>query len=80
MDPNIDFDEASRAWRENKVAIGNGEFRYKCCFISTTNIKCENKCLTNLDVCKTHKKRLSNVIVSNYNTRKKSKLILPING
>ena len=25
----IDFDEASKAWRENKVYIGNGSFRYK---------------------------------------------------
>ena len=26
---DIDFDEASKAWRENKVYIGNGSFRYK---------------------------------------------------
>jgi hypothetical protein len=26
---NIDFDSASRAWRENKVSIDNGEFVYK---------------------------------------------------
>lgn len=73
MEPHIDFDEASRAWRENKVSIGNGEFRYKCS-------KCDKPCVSNLDVCKTHKKRTLIVVESNYNTRKKSKLILPING
>ena len=25
---DIDFDEASRAWRANKRALGNGEFKY----------------------------------------------------
>ena len=24
----IDFDEASREWRKNKISIGNGEFIY----------------------------------------------------
>ena len=28
---NIDFDEASRAWRANKKAIENGCFIYLCC-------------------------------------------------
>lgn len=26
---NIDFDEASREWRKNKIHTGNGCFRYK---------------------------------------------------
>jgi hypothetical protein len=26
----IDFEEASRAWRENKISIGNGSFKYRC--------------------------------------------------
>ena len=25
----IDFDEASREWRKNKIYIGEGNFRYK---------------------------------------------------
>ncbi len=25
----IDFDEASKAWRVNKTPIGNGQFKYK---------------------------------------------------
>lgn len=31
----IDFDEASKAWRENKKSIGNGSFEY----ISEDNYK-----------------------------------------
>ena len=27
---NIDFDEASRAWRENKKSMKNGQFIYTC--------------------------------------------------
>lgn len=28
----IDFDEASREWRKNKVSLGKGFFQYKCAF------------------------------------------------
>ena len=27
---DIDFDKASEKWRENKVHIGNGTFKYVC--------------------------------------------------
>lgn len=27
---DIDFDEASSAWKENKRSIGNGEYEYIC--------------------------------------------------
>lgn len=54
----IDFDAASRAWRENKVSLGNGQFRYKC---------------DNLDISSKHIKRKT-FVVSNYNTRKKYKI------
>jgi hypothetical protein len=26
---DIDFDEASEAWRANKTSIGNGQYKYK---------------------------------------------------
>lgn len=26
---DIDFDEASRAWKKNKIYIGNGMYKYK---------------------------------------------------
>lgn len=25
----IDFDEASRCWKKNKISIGNGMYKYK---------------------------------------------------
>ena len=28
-DVDIDFDEASEAWRANKISIGNGQYKYK---------------------------------------------------
>jgi hypothetical protein len=28
VDSEIDFDEASRAWRANKTHVGNGQFEY----------------------------------------------------
>jgi hypothetical protein len=28
---NIDFDEASEAWKSNKKYMGNGTYKYKCC-------------------------------------------------
>jgi hypothetical protein len=27
---NIDFDEASKEWRKNKIELGKGYFKYKC--------------------------------------------------
>jgi len=26
---NIDFDNASKVWRKNKISLGNGMFKYK---------------------------------------------------
>jgi hypothetical protein len=36
---DIDFDEASLAWRANKKSIGRGYFAYKCAYIHTHNGK-----------------------------------------
>lgn len=30
LEMSIDFDEASKSWRENKIARKNGCFEYKC--------------------------------------------------
>ena len=35
LDVNIDFDAAEKAWRSNKISLGNGVFRY----IKTKNNK-----------------------------------------
>ena len=37
---NIDFDEASEAWRKNKKSIGNGHYKYVCEGFTKTGKKC----------------------------------------
>ena len=53
---NIDFDEASEAWRANKKSIGNGSYKYLCVKRCKNNNSCANKCLYGEDYCKTHLK------------------------
>lgn len=55
---NIDFDEASSAWRKNKVSLGRGYFKYKCSFENCdeplyyylTEHKCFDKIATEFDI------------------------------
>jgi hypothetical protein len=51
---NIDFDEASRAWKSNKRTIGNGSYRYLCAKKGKNNNCCLIKCLPEEIYCKTH--------------------------
>ena len=51
---NIDFDEASEAWRANKKSIGNGTYKYICAKRCKNNKLCTGKCLHGEDYCKTH--------------------------
>lgn len=51
---NIDFDEASAAWRSNKKSIGNGSYKYMCAKRYSNNKSCYCKCLQGEDYCKTH--------------------------
>ena len=53
---NIDFDEASEAWKANKKSIGNGSYKYVCSKICKNNKKCIQKCLPGEIYCKTHYK------------------------
>lgn len=53
---NIDFDEASEAWKSNKRSIGNGSYKYVCCKRGKNNNMCLAKCLPGEDYCKTHLK------------------------
>jgi len=57
-DVNIDFDEASAAWRANKKSSGNGCYKYICCQKTITGKHCNRKCLANIDYCKLHNKLL----------------------
>lgn len=53
---NIDFDEASEAWRANKKSIGNGIYKYICSKRCKNKKWCSIKCLPGEDYCKTHLK------------------------
>ena len=53
---NIDFDEASKAWKANKKSIGNGSYKYLCSKLSKYNTNCISKCLHGEHYCKTHLK------------------------
>ena len=37
---DVDFDEASAAWRENKKSVGNGCYKYICCVVDKNGKKC----------------------------------------
>jgi hypothetical protein len=56
---DIDFDEASRAWRENKKIIKNGMFSYmktkkNCCHIQDNGKKCKKKRIIDSEYCELH--------------------------
>jgi hypothetical protein len=51
---NIDFDEASKAWKANKKSIGNGSYKYMCCGITKTGNKCNRQSLDFVHYCKIH--------------------------
>ena len=53
---NIDFDEASTAWRANKKYVNNGTFKYICCGITKTGNKCNRQPLESSEYCKIHSK------------------------
>jgi len=55
---NIDFDEASAAWKANKKSIGNGSYKYICIAKSATKEKlCRREAMKGCDVCKIHAKQ-----------------------
>jgi len=54
---NIDFDEASSAWRSNKKPVGDGTFKYICCGLTKTGNKCVREPLQNSEYCKVHTKK-----------------------
>jgi len=53
---NIDFDEASKAWKQNKLSIGNGSYRYLCKKRGIRNNICKKKCLQGEEYCFAHLK------------------------
>jgi hypothetical protein len=55
---DVDFDEASKAWRENKKSIGNGSFKYICC-ADKNGKKCGIKCIEREIYCRSHYKKFA---------------------
>jgi hypothetical protein len=53
---DIDFDEASNAWKSNKKSTGNGCYKYICIKITKTGKQCKNDSLRNCDYCRFHNK------------------------
>lgn len=52
----IDFDEASTAWRENKIVGENGCYKYKCLQICKNSKECSLGCVLFEKYCKRHLK------------------------
>jgi hypothetical protein len=57
---NIDFDEASKAWKQNKKQVEQGHFQYICTVVKQDGTKCGKTCSntngTEGQYCRTHKK------------------------
>jgi hypothetical protein len=50
----INFDEASEAWRANKKCIGNGQYKYICLGKTKSGNQCKRESLKFCDNCKIH--------------------------
>jgi hypothetical protein len=51
---NIDFDEASAAWKANKKSKGNGTYCYVCQGLTKTGKKCQREPFPGCEFCKWH--------------------------
>jgi len=54
----FDFDEASLAWKSNKIYQGNGTYVYRCEQIMKNGKPCKKNACLYSDFCKTHNKSL----------------------
>ena len=52
---NIDFDEASKAWKSNKTSIGNGSYKYICLQKTKLGKPCKREACPECDYCKIHR-------------------------
>lgn len=52
---NIDFDEASEAWRQNKKQVSPGHFKYICTVLKKDGKTCYKNCYKNNDYCWAHR-------------------------
>ena len=51
---NIDFDEASAAWKANKKSTGNGCYKYICEHQNKNGKKCTKNPMTGFNFCNRH--------------------------
>jgi hypothetical protein len=56
---NINFDDASNAWKSNKKSIGNGSYKYICCYSFDSEKKCMREAIFNCEYCKIHKNKIN---------------------
>jgi hypothetical protein len=56
LEVNIDFDGASRAWKENKKYMGNGTYKYICSNLKKDGKICGKSCYKSSDQCWHHNK------------------------
>jgi hypothetical protein len=50
----IDFDEASFAWKANKKCVRNGTYKYICTQKFKNGNQCKRESLDGIDCCKMH--------------------------
>jgi hypothetical protein len=62
---NIDFDDASNAWKQNKKYMGNGTYKYICPQMKKDGSKCGKSCYKNSDLC-WHHTNMKKTILKNY--------------
>ena len=53
---DIDFDEASAAWNQNKKKLANGMYSYICIGLTKQGKSCNRKRLDNCEFCRIHRK------------------------
>ena len=56
LEVNIDFDDASNAWKQNKKYMGNGTYKYICPNLKKDGTTCGKSCYKNSDLCWHHSK------------------------
>ena len=57
---NIDFDEASRCWKQNKKPTGNGCYKYVCSHLKKDGTVCGKGCYHSSEFCWSHRKQCTN--------------------
>ena len=59
---NIDFDEASMLWKSNIKSIGNGSYKYICCYkMSSLGPICGKNRIGDNQYCKLHNKKEADI-------------------